>query len=193
MNKLSLRYKIVKTCLKCGKIFIIKRNRNKTAKYCSFSCYEETFREIWKVSVMKRTGKHLTKEHRKKISDAHKLSGFMPPIMKGINHPQWKGGFSTTPEYNRERVKKRKALKKNGIGGNFSNDEWERLKKKWDYMCLCCKRYEPEIRLTQDHIIPLSKGGIHSIENIQPLCQSCNSRKHVNTNDYRIISNYIKI
>lgn len=55
--------------------------------------------------------------------------------------------------------------------------QWDELKKKHGYACIHCKKCEPEIKLTQDHIIPLSKGGRNIIENIQPLCRSCNCKK----------------
>lgn len=52
--------------------------------------------------------------------------------------------------------------------------EWEDLKKRVKNKCLvCCE----ELSLTQDHIVPVSKEGSHSIRNIQPLCRSCNSSK----------------
>ncbi len=71
-------------------------------------------------------------------------------------------------------------------GGSFSVLEWKNLCKKWDYKCLCCGRHR---KLTADHVIPVSKGGTSNIDNIQPLCGPCNSKKNAGTTDYRKIRN----
>jgi len=44
---------------------------------------------------------------------------------------------------------------------------------------LYCGRQEPLITLTRDHIIPVSAGGHNTKSNIQGLCVSCNSKKHI--------------
>jgi hypothetical protein len=58
----------------------------------------------------------------------------------------------------------------------------------YNHTCLCCGRQEPEIALTIDHVVPLSKGGAHDISNIQPLCGSCNTSKYNKTIDYRKVN-----
>lgn len=102
---------------------------------------------------------------------------------KGQKPHNYKGGISTTREYHNFYNRRREVNKKN-IVGFHTFEEWETLKKKYDYMCLCCKKQEPEIVLSQDHIVPISKGGNDYIENIQPLCCSCNSRKHTKIINY---------
>jgi 5-methylcytosine-specific restriction endonuclease McrA len=90
---------------------------------------------------------------------------------------------------NKEKVyfwgRHREYLKKNCVGSH-TFQEWEDLKKQYNHTCLCCKRREPEIKLCEDHIIPLSKGGGNYINNIQPLCRQCNTKKMQKTIDYRV-------
>jgi len=64
--------------------------------------------------------------------------------------------------------------KYNIFGENFSLEQWEKKQKEYNYRCAFCKLKK---KLTVDHIISLSKGGSNSIQNIQPLCLSCNSIK----------------
>lgn len=61
--------------------------------------------------------------------------------------------------------------------GSHTLGEWEHLKAQYNWTCPCCGRREPEISLTEDHVIPLSRGGSNNIENIQPLCKECNCAK----------------
>lgn len=70
-----------------------------------------------------------------------------------------------------------------GAEGSYSLGDWETLKKQYGHKCPHCGRSEPEIKLTRDHIIPLSRGGSNFIENIQPLCGDCNRRKHAKMPD----------
>jgi len=73
-----------------------------------------------------------------------------------------------------------------GAKGIFTQKEFVALCLIWDNKCLCCGR--DDVLLVADHIMPLKKGGGNTISNIQPLCKSCNSKKHLKTIDYRHIS-----
>lgn len=88
------------------------------------------------------------------------------------------------PEKHALKNNRRRALKA-GSGGNVTPQEWQSLLNYYGNICLCCGVSGQDTLLTQDHIKPLSKGGAHSIENLQPLCGSCNTSKGVKTIDYR--------
>lgn len=73
--------------------------------------------------------------------------------------------------------------RKTAAGGSYTAAEWKCLIEHYGNKCLCCGR--TDVKLTADHIIPISKGGASNIENIQPLCGPCNSGKCDRTIDYR--------
>lgn len=77
----------------------------------------------------------------------------------------------------------RRRTRKTAAGGSFTAAEWKDLCNHYGNRCLCCGR--EGVKLTADHIVPVSKGGSSNIDNIQPLCFSCNAKKHAKEIDYR--------
>jgi 5-methylcytosine-specific restriction endonuclease McrA len=67
--------------------------------------------------------------------------------------------------------------------GTFTQDEWQALCNYYGNKCLCCGRGDAP--LTVDHIVPLTRRGRNTIDNLQPLCGTCNTRKNARTIDYR--------
>jgi hypothetical protein len=70
-----------------------------------------------------------------------------------------------------------------GNGGTFTVKQWRDLCEKYGNKCLRCGRTDQ--KLTIDHVIPIVLGGLNVIENIQPLCRSCNCKKNKKHIDYR--------
>lgn len=103
----------------------------------------------------------------------NRIKESMKGLFVGEKNPNWKGGITARKIINRKVV------------GSYTEREWEDLKKRHLYRCLCCGRFEPEIRLEKDHVVPISLGGLNIIENIQPLCVHCNRTKHAKVISYR--------
>lgn len=80
-------------------------------------------------------------------------------------------------------INRRSAIR--GAEGSFSNSEWVSLCERYAFHCLCCGKIFPLKKLSADHVIPVSAGGSNDIQNIQPLCLSCNVKKGTKTIDYR--------
>jgi len=134
----------------CQRIFTRPSHyKRKKRHYCSMECYSKDRRENWKPE----------------------------------DQPTWTGGVSNTETHRRwkkknpERMahlKARRYARKKNAEGFHTFEEWQELLKKYGWKCAHCGA---ENDITKDHIIPLSENGTDYIDNIQPLCRSCNSKK----------------
>lgn len=193
---------IISNCKICNSEFKVYpyRLRDNNGKFCSKPCYflskkgkklpENHPFLIGKSGIESYSfGKKHTEESKQKMRDSNIgkrysiNTEFKKGQMKNENNINWKGGITFLPEYNQIQTSKRSRLIKNN--GHFSIEEWVSTKEKYNFSCLCCKKQEPFIKLSPDHVIPLSRGGKNTIENIQPLCRECNGRKWAKTVDYR--------
>jgi len=67
-----------------------------------------------------------------------------------------------------------------GIIEDFTYKEWKQKLEKTEGFCPECGKYVGIRNLTLDHIIPINavgRGFIYTIDDVQPLCHSCNSKK----------------
>ena len=115
-------------------------------------------------------GGKLSPVHCEKLSISHMGK-------TGEKSSNWKGGFN----FNFIRLQRKRVN-----GGFHTFVEWNILKAQYNWTCPCCKKMEPEITLVRDHVVALSKGGSDNIENIQPLCRSCNAKKHTKFIRYEV-------
>jgi 5-methylcytosine-specific restriction endonuclease McrA len=167
-------------CKWCQKIF----KPNTTIQiFCSNECQTKNY---MKESMgVKRVGYHSSEQ--KCIQCGNQIIGKMYCSKKCLD--RWER--VNKPEQVRLRdivhSSKRRSLKKQ-IGGSFTKEQWESMKIDYNFTCPDCGRSEPEIKLTVDHIIPITKWTEwakknnpqylgNDIENIKPLCWQCNSFK----------------
>lgn len=172
------------TCKVCGHGFTTYAKLIKTGggKFCSRPCY--------KIDWCKRIpGWNKGKPAVWALGNKHRLGTKNPNpyVLYGSENGNWKHGETIGEKrkhyFNRKRHDYR--ARKRSNGGFYSNQEWEDLKSKYGYKCLCCGKEEKHGILNVDHIVPISKGGRNDISNIQPLCKSCNSKKRDKIIDYR--------
>ena len=167
----SMGERIITKCVGCEKEFPITNwyIKNGKGKYCSRQCRKTSIKTNCKECNKEFVSKPIS---RRKYCSRNCYNKALKTGTHFFRH-----GLSRSKEYKVVHFHKRRASIKEA-GGSFTLQEWEILKAKCDYRCQMCMKIEPEIKLTVDHKIPVSKGGNNYIENIQPLCGKCNSKKN---------------
>ena len=194
-------------CLMCGTEFVPSKFNTTIQRYCSFACrYRnwasknlkaiQTHRKSWK---KRNWDKVLTSQRQQAKKKARQNwvekdckecgKSFLPDIRhKGQQiycstkcREKCNRKWENLTEYRKTKKRHDVVERKHRVranGGRFTLQEWELMKKDYNFTCPICRRNEPDIKLVRDHIFPIVKGGRHCKENIQPLCISCNCRKH---------------
>lgn len=111
------------------------------------------------------------KEYRKKNLEKEKL-----------RIARWSRENPEKVTASRKRRHYRRDMLEKSATGEFTAQEWQDCLNLYDGKCLWCGTSH---QITIDHIVPLSRGGTNNINNLQPLCVSCNSKKKARTIDFR--------
>jgi 5-methylcytosine-specific restriction endonuclease McrA len=204
---LSAIQEIKRSKIECERVEMTLGN-GKPCKKCGTSdwydsghckkCNKERIRK-WQSEnrdIMLRNTKRWKSENREKYNTYQKSYKENNPDKNREYSRKWR---KNNPERSREltntwhrnnpekcrTIRNRRRTAKTKAGGSYTSYEWEALCKQYDYYCLKCRKEFPYKELTADHVLPVSMGGSSSIENIQPLCFSCNSSKGAKHIDYR--------
>lgn len=62
--------------------------------------------------------------------------------------------------------------------GDVTTAQLRELSERQAHCAYCKRKFTAKLLATIDHVIPVSKGGLHTISNIVLACKSCNSRKN---------------
>ena len=171
--------------LQCRKEYSLKTNCNSLYYHNHKDYCKKKYKE-WVLKNPQRRKETSDKYlHSPKATQKRKEYCLKNKELLKVRHQNWR---RNNPEKSNLRIDRRRA-RKYELGGSHTAVKWIELKKRLNFTCQTCGEKEPIIRLTKDHIIPLTKWNEwikqHSeiryqwndIENIQPLCQSCNSSK----------------
>lgn len=67
--------------------------------------------------------------------------------------------------------------KRYGVLNTLTTHEWREILEKSEGRCFYCKKEVGVESLGPDHVVPLSKGGPNSVDNIVAACFMCNCKK----------------
>lgn len=200
-DKRCNKFRFKSHCLECGKKGCKEwRQTGNPERYREYyMAYQMAYRDIIiaKAGEWRHNHPEVVKERKKryrsnpenieKIRAYNRMRRAMCPEHLCAMSKRWREkSKDRIKEYNKQYVQSHKDYfvqavhKRNAriqqLPATLTQQEWEEAKAEFNYKCAYCG--QPTDRLTQDHVIPVSKGGGYTKINIIPACKSCNSSKH---------------
>ena len=83
---------------------------------------------------------------------------------------------ATTSPAARARYAKRRKRRLEAVDNDLSATQWNALLAAWHTACAYCG--EAGRALQRDCVLPISRGGRYTLDNVVPACASCNASKH---------------
>jgi len=160
-------------CNNCG----IEVTRNNSAKFC-IPCSIKLTKEQGK----KRKSTKEYKEWHKEYNKRPHVREYLLRYGRSEKRKEQRKKYYTTKEGKlvRKKSKYKRRHKEKQIEHLFSAEEWDKKVKDTKGICPMCNKFIGESKMTLDHIIPINKAKIvfkYNIDDVQPLCLSCNCSK----------------
>jgi 5-methylcytosine-specific restriction endonuclease McrA len=155
-----------RVCRTCGRVDLLTPSRA-AHPYCSTECYAASMR------------KPETYKYRRDPEERRQRSARYRACHRAQVNEKQMEWYHKNKERAYHNVDVRRARKAGAKVGSFPSGWWKRMLSAHGNRCAYCGR--DDMPLTKDHVVPISRGGAHSIENIVPACKSCNSRKNTKT------------
>lgn len=174
-----------KTCYHCGSEkdvleFAVCKTAKDGRQWICRSCqsdYWKEYKEKKRINILAKQREYFNDPKVKELRAAQRMTPEYRARKREYAAKYRAANRSKILEYER---KYKEAMR--AASGSFLPEDWELLLKVYGGKCVACGGTD---QLTADHVIPVSFGGSNGIENRQPLCKSCNSRKHNQSTDFR--------
>ena len=163
---------LFKNCGVCSKEFYLNTPNKKT---CSKECAREWHCELQRRWSKKNPDKRKIQSRRRYVNNTEKCRAMSERWRKN-NPDKIRKHCKLWRDKHPEKKKKYKQEYRGKFtqAGEFNANLWNKKLELLNFRCVYCGT---DKRITCDHIIPLDKGGTNHIDNLQPLCVSCNSKK----------------
>jgi len=164
-----------KVCQICGEEYQPTGRGQKYCVGCSPAVYAEEKTRWYKANPEKNRAR--TALYRKANPEKCRLSvaawAKANPEKEKDRYAKWR---RANPEKTAFSVEKHRAAKHANTSPEemLTSTEWLAILAEANGHCHYCGK---EAKLTLDHVIPLSKGGKHSKDNVVPACEHCNKSK----------------